>query len=176
MITEAQTAKEIILLTAKEMMAAARTAPKTRGMDPVYIAMLEEAEITKLAVQMKEIAEMFQQPFFARDASCIENLPAVILIGTELKQMELEVCGLCGHTNCVTKREYPGVPCAFNMTDLGIAIGSAVSVAAAKHIDNRVMYSVGMAAKASGLLPDNVLFAFGIPLSISSKNPFFDRK
>jgi len=176
MITEAQTARETIINTAKEMMAAARTAPKARGLDPVYIAMCEEPEIKIIAEKMREIAVTFNQTFFARDAACIENLPAVVLIGTELKQMELEVCGLCGHKNCATKREYPEVPCAFNMTDLGIAIGSAVSVAAAKHIDNRVMYSAGMAARACGLLPDHVHVAFAIPLSISSKNPFFDRK
>ena len=121
---------------------------------------------------MYEIAETHGQAFFARDASNIEKLHAVVLIGTRLHQMELEVCGLCGHTNCAGKREFPGVPCAFNMTDLGIAIGSAVSVAAAKHIDNRVMYSLGLAVKMLGLLPEDVHVVFGIPLSISSKKPF----
>jgi glycerol-3-phosphate dehydrogenase subunit C len=36
--------------------------------------------------------------------------------------------------------------CAFNSHDLGIAVGSAVSIAADFHADNRVMYSLGKAA------------------------------
>lgn len=175
MITEESNRKKVILETAMEMMAAARTAPKARGRDPLYIAMLEEHEIKKVAEKMKEVAMAKGPAFFARDAGNIENLPAVVIIGTRIQQMELEVCGLCGHTNCEGKREFPEVPCAFNLTDLGIAVGSAVSVAAARHIDNRVMYSVAMTAKLIGLLPEDVLVAFAIPLSISSKNPFFDR-
>jgi uncharacterized ferredoxin-like protein len=61
------------------------------------------------------------------------------------------------------------------VTDLGIAVGSAVSVAADHRIDNRVMFSVGRAALKLGLLPDDVVNCYGIPLSISSKSIFFDR-
>jgi uncharacterized ferredoxin-like protein len=63
-----------------------------------------------------------------------------------------------------------------NSVDLGIAIGSAVSVAADHRVDNRVMYTVGKAAIDAKLLGPDVVIAFGIPLSVSSKNPFFDRK
>lgn len=40
-------------------------------------------------------------------------------------------------------------------------------------IDNRVMYSIGAAARVSGLLDVDV--TFGIPLSVTGKNIFFDR-
>ena len=60
--------------------------------------------------------------------------------------------------------------------DLGIAIGSAVSVAAAHHVDNRVMFSAGKAALNLKLFDDSqVCIAYGIPLSVSGKSPFFDR-
>jgi len=51
-----------------------------------------------------------------------------------------------------------------------------VSVAADLRVDNRVMYSVGKAALNIGILGEDVKIAYGIPLSISGKNPFFDRR
>jgi len=57
-----------------------------------------------------------------------------------------------------------------------IAIGSAVSVAADHRVDNRVMYSVGIAAVNIGLLGFDVRIAYGIPLAARGKNIFFDRK
>ena len=43
-------------------------------------------------------------------------------------------------------------------------------------VDNRVMFSVGRAARSLGLLGASVTLVLGIPLSISGKSPFFDRK
>jgi uncharacterized ferredoxin-like protein len=60
--------------------------------------------------------------------------------------------------------------------DLGIAIGSAVSTASVLKIDNRIMLSIGLAAVNLKILGKDVKIAYGIPLSISGKNPFFDRK
>ena len=59
--------------------------------------------------------------------------------------------------------------------DLGIAIGSAVSVATDARVDNRVMFSIGRAAMEMKLLGDRVCQMVGIPLSVSGKSPFFDR-
>ena len=66
--------------------------------------------------------------------------------------------------------------CAYNTGDLGIAIGSAVSIAMDHRVDNRIMYSAGKAAVDMKLLGEEVKVAFGVPLSVSAKNPFFDRK
>jgi uncharacterized ferredoxin-like protein len=38
------------------------------------------------------------------------------------------------------------------------------------------MFSVGRAAVELGLLGPDVKIAMGIPLSVTGKNPFFDRK
>jgi len=51
-----------------------------------------------------------------------------------------------------------------------------VSVAANNRVDNRVMYTIGMAVKELGLLGSEAAIIYGIPLSATSKNPFFDRK
>ena len=42
-------------------------------------------------------------------------------------------------------------------------------------IDNRIMFTAGKAAASLGLLGDKKLI-FGIPLSVSGKSPYFDRK
>ena len=62
-----------------------------------------------------------------------------------------------------------------NTIDVGIAIGSACAMAADMRVDTRVMFSAGLAAQRLDWLKGckNV---FAIPVSASSKNPFFDRK
>jgi uncharacterized ferredoxin-like protein len=83
---------------------------------------------------------------------------------------------MCGFANCEEKNKYPEHPCVFNTGDLGIAIGSAVSVAMDSRVDNRIMYTVGQAILEMKFLGNDVKIAYGIPLSVSPKNPFFDRK
>ncbi len=65
--------------------------------------------------------------------------------------------------------------CSFSATDLGIAIGSAVALAADNRIDNRVMYSIGRSALRLKLFADNVKLCYGIPLSTGAKSNYFDR-
>lgn len=77
--------------------------------------------------------------------------------------------------SCSEKAKSPNTPCVFNTTDLGIAVGSAASVAMDNRIDNRIMYSVGKAVVDMGILGPDVKLAYGIPLSVSGKSPFFDR-
>lgn len=82
-------------------------------------------------------------------------------------------CGHCGYATCAARAE--GVPCALNSIDVGIAIGSACATAADMRVDTRVMFSVGLAAQQLNWLKDCKM-VMAIPVSASSKNPFFDRK
>ena len=68
-----------------------------------------------------------------------------------------------------------GGHCAFDDIDLGIAIGSAVSIAANDRVDNRVMLSAGVAAQNLKILGDKTLKILAIPLSATGKSPYFDR-
>ena len=70
---------------------------------------------------------------------------------------------------------HPDFPCVFNTSDLGTAVCSAAAVASDERIDNRIMFSVGMAARDLQLLGEDVKIVYGIGLSISGKNIFFDR-
>jgi uncharacterized ferredoxin-like protein len=78
--------------------------------------------------------------------------------------------------NCENKNTNLEFPCAFNNIDLGIALGSAVSIAADSRVDNRIMFSVGMAARELKYFDENVRIIMGISLSASSKSIYFDRQ
>ena len=82
---------------------------------------------------------------------------------------------LCGSPTCDALKIKDGI-CAFNSMDLGIAACSAAAMAANFHMDNRMMFSIGRSCLDLKLLTEGVKQAIGIPLSITGKSPFFDRK
>ncbi|MDW7646242.1 MAG: DUF2148 domain-containing protein [Desulfuromonadales bacterium] len=164
-----------ILEAARMICIAARTAPKGRGKDLLVSAILTGEEKDALQRKMVEIAERDSISFFARDAGNLEQSPVLVLLGTRKEAMGLPHCGFCGFADCATMVKAGGT-CSFNSGDLGIAVGSAVSRAADMRIDNRIMYSAGKAAVEMKLLGPEVAIAYGIPLSVSGKSPFFDRK
>ena len=161
---------------ANQMMIAARTAPKAKGIDNLIIAKITKEEITIVAEKMKSIVVSKKAgEFFLRDADNILQAECVVLIGTRIKSTGVQHCGLCGFMNCEEKDNYPKIPCHYNSGDLGIAVGSAVSIASDFRIDNRIMRSVGKAVKLLNMLGEEAEIIYGIPLSSTSKNPFFDR-
>lgn len=175
LIQEKQAEEDAVIQTAKAMCQAARTAPKAKGMDYVHTAILTGEEKDRLADEMDRLSEVFHYQFFHRDADNLRKAFAVVLIGQENAVHGLnEGCRFCGFENCKACLE-AGANCAYTAMDLGIAIGSAVSVAADARVDNRVMFSVGRAAMEMKLLGDRVCQMVGIPLSVSGKSPFFDR-
>jgi uncharacterized ferredoxin-like protein len=168
--------KEIILQVAELMCIAARTAPKARGVDNITTAIVEGKDKDNLVPLMEKIGQEKNLPHFARDAKNLEVAPVAVIIGTKIEPIGLNYCGFCGaEQTCEDLIKKKGI-CTYNPLDLGIAIGSAVSVANSHHVDNRIMHSIGYAAIKAGLLPKEVQIAFGIPLSVTGKNPFFDRK
>lgn len=177
MLSEEEIRKETVLMLVKKMAIAARTAPKARGVDLLEIRIIHEAnEIQIIADEMKKIGENSNQAFFLRDSENINKSLALLLVGTSISPLGLTNCNYCGMQNCENKNKYPSVPCAFNTNDLGIAIGSAVSVAADSRLDTRVMFSLGRAVKNLSLFPEKVTVVLGIAVSASEKNIFFDRK
>jgi len=165
---------EVIEQIAKEICLAARTAPKAKGLDLLDMVVIKGEEINKLSTEMLRIGKEQEHPTFLRDGQNILAAQVVILIGTKTRTIGLRYCGFCGYENCAAA-EKAGALCAYNPGDLGIAIGSAVSVAADHRLDSRVMYTAGKAAISLNLLEKDVKVAYGIPLSATGKNPFFDR-
>jgi uncharacterized ferredoxin-like protein len=175
--SEEDSREKQLLDIAEKMMIAARTAPKGRGKDDTVIALVKRDGIKEISNKLKEmVARDNLKPFFIRDADNILASPVMLLLGSKISAMGVDPCGMCGFKNCEEKNQHPDHPCAFNTGDLGIAIGSAVSVAMNHRVDNRIMYTVGQAVLEMDILGKDVKIAYGIPLSASSKNPFFDRK
>jgi uncharacterized ferredoxin-like protein len=174
--------KEVVEKLALELLVCARTAPKARGQDNLELAIVtDKDELEMIAQEMEKIAERGEAfKFFKRDADNIRNSEALVLISVDFKNPVGVNCGACGFTcDTITKVErkvldYEGPICAMRLIDLGIAIGSAVAKAKDLCLDNRVMYTVGVAVKRLGLMPGQVIL--GIPLSVKGKNIYFDRK
>lgn len=175
MITnERDTRKERVLNAANAMMTAARTAPKGKGYDIIEIKLVTDEDIQTLSEAMLKYSEKTGMMFITRDAENILHSDAVVLIGTKQKIHNLN-CAYCGFSTCEEKLKHTDVPCSLNSVDVGIAIGSACAAATDARVDTRVMFSAGRVALELGWMSgcSNV---YGIPLSCTSKNPFFDRQ
>ena len=155
------------------MCSAARTAPKTKGRDNLVIATLTREEKKKVISRMRHIAKRDGRAGCKRDAGNIKDAGEIVLVATKKEYLGLD-CGFCGYKTCKALAKTKGI-CAFNSIDLGIALGSAASMASGFHADNRLMYSIGKAAIELGILGKGIAQAIGIPLSATGKNPFFDR-
>ena len=166
--------KNAALQVAELMAAAARTAPKGKGIDRLEIIVVDGTDKEALATTMREIATETGTAFFERDAGNIDNSQVVFLVGTKNSTAGVPVCGYCGYKDCAENIANKGI-CAFSTGDLGIAIGSAAAVAADHRCDNRIMFSAGKAALKLKLFSDEVIIAYGIPLALRGKSPFFDR-
>lgn len=171
---ERQMRTQSVRALAEAVMVAARTAPKAKGRDMVEVAMITDEHIEQLSNTMLELSAESGMKFLLRDAANVLQSEAIIVIGIkdEVGYCSLN-CGYCGYARCEEKPAF--VPCAMNGVDVGIAIGAACSKIADIRLDSRVMFSAGWAAKRMNVL-EGADLVFAIPLSASSKNPFFDRK
>ena len=160
---------------AELMCCSAITAPKGKGVNLLYTKIFEGEEKEKVADLMEKIGKEKEIPFFIRDSKNVRDSLLVVFIGTEVKPRGVPFCGFCGFENCEKSAE-AGAYCAYAVGDLGIAIGSAVKIASENNIDNRIMFSFGKAAIVGGFVPGKIKLGYGIPLSVSGKNIFFDRK
>ncbi len=184
---EGEIEEEAALIVAKLMAASARTAPKTRGVDLIKTAIITGEEKERVAKAMEQKLKTKANPIqsFKRDADNVRNSSTILLLGTSRDPKKPEDplnCGACGYGTCAEfigageKRgeDYTGPVCLFEGVDLGIALGSAVKIASELNIDNRIMYTIGAAAKELDLLDSDIIM--GIPLSVTGKNIYFDRK
>jgi len=177
MIIDSKKAEEqAVLNLAYQICAAMRTAPKARGNDQLQTAILTGEDKDKVAAEMRRIGEKLgdKGKIFPRDAGNVDASLAIVLVGTKHEGKGLnDICSLCGFADCAACAN-AGSKCMFTSIDLGIALGSAVSLVSDSRIDNRIMFSIGKAAAALGLLGEYKTI-MGIPLAVRGKSPFFDR-
>ncbi|MCS7099711.1 MAG: DUF2148 domain-containing protein [Sulfolobales archaeon] len=163
MIELPEAVKDGVVQVAKLMALSALTAPKGRGVDNVLVKILDRREeLEALAAAMDELAREYGE-FFARDAYGVRRSEVVVLVGCRIVDFKLKQ----------PKEAAVDVNLAMSLINLGIALGSAVKTASLHNVDNRIMYTIGIAAKKLNLLDADVII--GVPLSATSKNIYFDR-
>jgi len=185
-IKDDQAEFEGVLSATRAMAVAARTAPKTRGADAVETLTVYGDDLEALAQAMETHgAGSKMSDIFKRDADNVRNSLAVLLVGVkDLRPKKVEKaldCGSCGYGDCASflkikpseGNDFPGPICTFQAVDLGIALSSAAAVAARRHVDNRMMYTIGGPARKLNWMASQIII--GIPLSCSGKNIYFDR-
>jgi len=172
--------EDAVLMVAKLMELSARTAPKAVGKDLIEVKILTGKQKDALGREMLAIGEEKNSPGYKRDGQNVLDSSALFLIGL-LKHSGLGIdCRACGFKSCRAMKaahvegDFHGPNCAHRMADLGIAIGSAAKTASMHNVDNRIMERAGLAAVRLGVVKSNV--AYGIPLSATGKNIYFDRK
>jgi uncharacterized ferredoxin-like protein len=177
MYIDSKTAEEnAVLNAAYAVCAAARTAPKACGVDYVKTAVLTGEDVVKLAEEMRRLSSVNGDAILARDAGNVDKSTAVVLAGiTDDRRGLGRICQLCHFEDCEACAD-AGASCVFSALDLGIALGSAVALTTDLRIDNRIMFTIGKAAASLKLLGEDVTLIMGIPMSVSGKSPFFDRK
>lgn len=176
MIDNQQVSKQALRDVATKMTLAARTAPKAKGKDFLYTAVVEKETIELLSQYMINTGREKGLYIFERDGLNLKHIQIMVVLGTSIQALNVPNCGFCGFPSCEEKQQAPHIPCTFNSGDLGIATGSAVSVAMDHRVDNRILFTAGKAAIETGIIPKEIKIAYGIPLSATGKNPFFDRK
>lgn len=167
------------------MALSARTAPKGRGQDSIEIKIVTGDQLRRLAAETHRLSEVLGMKFFARDAGNLEKSDACVIIGCRSEAIVGLDCGGCGFESCKEmleaqkafasrKKPFLGPNCIIKITDLGIALGSAVKTASLHNVDNRIMFSAGVGALSLGWLA-GCHVAYGIPLKASGKSIYFDR-
>lgn len=173
MKTEKDFRLDITYQAALTMLSRAKTAPKAGGKDNLVYLLLEKDDIKRISAEISRLGYEEDVPYFIRDSKNIEGLDYILVIGAKNRERNVPQCGFCGYRNCAEKAQ-TRARCAYDLIDLGIAIGSALSAAQLHGVDTRVFFTIGKAAMSLGLLEDSEV-AFGLPLSITEKNIFFDR-
>ncbi len=176
--------QDAVITVAHLMALSARTAPKARGVDTLVIRVVPQEDLGFLAQELEKIGTAKGRSFFFRDAGNLRESDACLLIGMKKEPTAGLDCGACGFPTCremlcyahieLDRMDMKGPCCAIRVADLGIAVGSAVKTASLHNVDNRVMYSTGLAALRLEWMKDCVI-CLGIPLKASGKNIFFDR-
>lgn len=164
-----------VMQVAHLMALAARTAPKGRGADHIETVVVSGEDLQQLGEDVISYGEETGQPLYVRDGNCLQKCQALLIIGIKNVPMGLKNCGFCGFSTCGDCAEIGGM-CAIRQADLGIAVGSAASVAADHRTDTRVLFSVGKKAIDFDMFGNSLVKnAYALGLSSSGKNPFFDR-
>jgi uncharacterized ferredoxin-like protein len=159
---------------AAELMAiSARTAPKAKGEDFIEVKILSGKQIERLGKAMLEHGRKEREPMWKRDAKCILESTAILLVGVRDPVKELKGRGKSKSKDLAGDDPFAQSERVRRYVDLGIALGSAAKTASILNIDNRIMWRAGEMARRLGMM--KTMMVISIPLSAYGKNIYFDR-
>lgn len=166
-----------VLDTAAKICAAARTAPKTRGMDGLVTCVLTGEDKSQLA---RSRCGSWPTSWIMRSLTVTQ---ITLTRPTLWCFSEWRRCGagLTRAVSTVTSKAAPTVQkrtaCARGMPSISASPRLRAAAAADARVDSRVMVLRWRSAKTSGLLGEKASLVLGLPLSISGKSPVpSDRK
>ena len=91
---------EYVLQAVRQMMTAARTAPKGKGIDIIEVAMVTDEDIKRLSEELVIMSGETGLKFFLRDADNILQAEAIMIAGTRQQVQGLN-CAHCGFPSLV---------------------------------------------------------------------------
>ncbi len=95
---------EQVVAVARQMLTAARTAPKARGVDIIEAILVEGDDLKILADTMVAIGNERNRPSFIRDAGNVLQAECIVAIGTRYQSLGLN-CGHCGFATCAEREK-----------------------------------------------------------------------
>ena len=101
---------EQVVASARQMLTAARTAPKARGVDIIEAILVEGDDLKLLADKMIEIGNERNRPSFIRDAGNVLQAECIVAIGTCYQSLGLN-CGHCGFATCAERENFSPNSC-----------------------------------------------------------------
>ena len=101
---------EQVVASARQMLTAARTAPKARGVDIIEAILVEGDDLKLLAERMVEIGNNRNRPSFIRDAGNVLQAECIVAIGTRYQSLGLN-CGHCGFATCAERENFSPNSC-----------------------------------------------------------------
>ena len=93
-INERDIRNQSVLEAAHQIMVAARTAPKGKGIDIIEIITVTDEDIKQISEHLKVMSKETGMKFLLRDAENILQAEAMILIGTKKQNQGLN-CAYC---------------------------------------------------------------------------------
>jgi uncharacterized ferredoxin-like protein len=175
--------KKALSQVAEHLALAARTAPKTRGRDDLVISILTDEEKERVASELELLFGEREKQWWwlKRDADSVRKSAIVILFSIKGSKPRNLDCGACGFPTCAefekaekkTLSDFAGPNCVYPLIDLGLALGASAKLCSELGVDNRIMFSIGLAARKIKIMDADIIM--GLPLSATGKNIYFDR-
>ena len=103
-INERTSRHENVIAATRQLLTAARTAPKARGVDIIEAILVEGDDLKILADKMIEIGNERNRPSFIRDAGNVLQAECIVAIGTSYQSLGLN-CGYCGFATCAEREK-----------------------------------------------------------------------